>query len=52
MTIVDKQKQQPDINKDIEVSDLFHFSAIKIQVKHLDHLFRIYKIDRKRQSAE
>ena len=42
MTIVDKQKQQPDINKDIKVSDLFHFSAIKIQVKHLDHLFRIY----------
>lgn len=31
-----------DINKDIKVSDLLHFSAIKIQVKHLDHLFRIY----------
>jgi hypothetical protein len=42
MTIVDKQIQEPDINKDIKVSDLFHFSAIKIQVKHLDHLFRIY----------
>jgi hypothetical protein len=31
-----------DINKDIKVSDLFHFSVVKIQVKHLDHLFRIY----------
>jgi hypothetical protein len=31
-----------DINKDIKVSDLVHFSAVKIQVKHLDHLFRIY----------
>jgi hypothetical protein len=31
-----------DINKDIKISDLMHFSCIKIQVKHLDHLFRIY----------
>src|SRR5215216_4400962 len=31
-----------DINKDIKVSDLLHFSGVKIQVKHLDHLFRIY----------
>src|SRR5829696_3565344 len=31
-----------DINKDIKISDLLHFSAVKIQVKHLDHLFRIY----------
>jgi hypothetical protein len=34
--------QEADINKDIKVSDLLHFSAIKVQVKHLDHLFRIY----------
>jgi hypothetical protein len=33
---------EADINKDIKVSDLLHFSTIKIQVKHLDHLFRIY----------
>jgi hypothetical protein len=33
---------EADINKDIKVSDLLHFSATKIQVKHLDHLFRIY----------
>jgi hypothetical protein len=31
-----------DINKDIKVPDLLHFSGIKIQVRHLDHLFRIY----------
>jgi hypothetical protein len=31
-----------DINKDIKVSDLLQFSAFRIQVKHLDHLFRIY----------
>jgi hypothetical protein len=31
-----------DINKDIKISDLLHFSAVKIQVKHLDHFFRIY----------
>lgn len=31
-----------DINKDIKVSDLMHFSAIKIQVRHLDHILRIY----------
>jgi hypothetical protein len=31
-----------DINKDIKVSDLLHFSAIKVLVKHLDHLFSIY----------
>lgn len=31
-----------DINKDIKISDFFHFTGIKIQVKHFDHLFRIY----------
>jgi hypothetical protein len=31
-----------DINKDIKVTDLLHFSGIKIQVKHLDHVFRVY----------
>jgi hypothetical protein len=31
-----------DINKDIKVSDMLHFSAIKVQVKHLDHLFSVY----------
>jgi hypothetical protein len=40
--IMNWQLTECDINKDIKVSDLFHFSAIKIQVKHLDHLFSIY----------
>lgn len=31
-----------DINRDIKVSDCLHYTGIKIQVKHLDHLFRIY----------
>jgi hypothetical protein len=31
-----------DINRDIKLSHLLHYSAIKIQVKYLDHLFRIY----------
>ena len=31
-----------DINKDVKVSDLFHITGLKIQVKHMDHLFCIY----------
>jgi hypothetical protein len=31
-----------DINRDIKVSDLLHFAGVKIQVKHMDHLFRVY----------
>jgi hypothetical protein len=30
-----------DLNKDVKVSDLFHFTGLKIQVKHMDHLFSI-----------
>jgi hypothetical protein len=33
---------QCDINKDAKVSDALHFTATKVQVKHLDHLFSIY----------
>jgi hypothetical protein len=33
---------QCDINKDVRVSDWLQFTGLKIQVKHLDHLFRIY----------
>ena len=40
--ILEWELTECDINKDIKVSDLLHFTAIKIQVKHLDHLFRIY----------
>ena len=39
---MDWQLTECDINKDIKVSDLFHISAIKVQVRHLDHLFSIY----------
>jgi hypothetical protein len=31
-----------DINKDIKVSDWFHWTGLKIQVKHMDHLFSLY----------
>ena len=40
--IMDWQITECDINRDIKLSHLLHFSAIKIQVKYLDHLFRIY----------
>jgi hypothetical protein len=40
--IMDWHITEADINKDIKVSELFHFTAIKVQVRHLDHLFRIY----------
>ena len=40
--IMDWDITECDINKDIKVSHLLHFSAIKLQVKYLDHLFRIY----------
>jgi hypothetical protein len=31
-----------DINRDVRVSDLLHLSSIKVQIMHMDHLFRIY----------
>jgi len=31
-----------DINKDVKVSDWFHWTGLKIQVKHMDHLFSLY----------
>ena len=31
-----------DINKDIPVSDIFHFTGLKIQVRHFHHVLRIY----------
>jgi hypothetical protein len=33
---------QCDINKDIKVSEALQYTGIKIQVKHFDHLFRVY----------
>jgi hypothetical protein len=40
--IMDWHMTECDINKDIKLSHLLHLSVIKVQVKHLDHLFRIY----------
>lgn len=40
--VLEWQLTECDLNKDIKVTELLHFSGIKIQVKHLDHLFRIY----------
>jgi hypothetical protein len=31
-----------DINRDVKVSDLLHISCVKVQVKHMDQLFRVY----------
>src|SRR5918996_81398 len=31
-----------DLNKDIKISDFFHMTALKIRIKHLDHLLGIY----------
>jgi hypothetical protein len=31
-----------DINKDVKVSDWFHYTGLKTQVKHMDHLFSVY----------
>jgi hypothetical protein len=31
-----------DINRDVRVSDVLHISCVKVQVKHMDHLFRVY----------
>jgi hypothetical protein len=31
-----------DFNKDIKISDYFHMTALKIRIKHLDHLLGIY----------
>jgi hypothetical protein len=33
---------QGDINKDIKVGDALQYTGINIQVKHFDHLFRVY----------
>jgi hypothetical protein len=40
--IMDWQLTECDINKDIRVSDFFHATGLKIQVRHAHHLFRIY----------
>jgi hypothetical protein len=31
-----------DLNKDIRISDFFHMTALKIRIKHLDHVLGLY----------
>ena len=33
---------QCDFNKDIKISDYFHMTALKVRIKHLDHLLGLY----------
>jgi hypothetical protein len=40
--IMEWQLTQFDVNRDVKVSDWLQATGVKIQVKHLDHLFRIY----------
>jgi hypothetical protein len=40
--IMEWQLTQFDINKDIKVSDWFQYTGINTQIKHLDHVFRLY----------
>ena len=40
--ILEWELTQCDINKDIRVGDGLQYAGIKVQVKHFDHLFRIY----------
>jgi hypothetical protein len=40
--IMEWELTQCDINKDVNVSHLLHATGLKLQVKHYDHLFRIY----------
>ncbi len=40
--IMQWEMTQCDINKDIQVSDWLQYTGLKVQVRHLDHLFRVY----------
>ena len=40
--IIEWQLTGLDVNRDVSVSDWLQCTGLKIQVKHLDHLFRIY----------
>ena len=31
-----------DFNKDVKISDYFHMTALKVRIKHLDHLLGLY----------
>jgi hypothetical protein len=40
--VMDWQLTECDINKDVKVSGSFHFTGLKIQLKHMDRLLSIY----------
>ena len=40
--ILDWYITECDLNRDITVSDALHATRLNLQIKHLDHLFRIY----------
>lgn len=40
--IMEWELTECNINKDIKVSDWFHYTGLKIQVRHIDHLFCLY----------
>jgi hypothetical protein len=40
--VLEWELTQCDINKDVKVSQGLQYAGIKVQVKHFDHLFRIY----------
>jgi len=40
--ILEWELTQCDINKDIKVGESLQYTGLKVQVKHFDHLFRVY----------
>jgi hypothetical protein len=40
--ILEWELTQCDINKDVKVGEGLQYAGIKLQVKHFDHLFRVY----------
>ncbi len=41
-TVLEWELTECDINKDVKVNGSFHITGLKIQVKHMNHLFSIY----------
>ena len=42
LDISDWEVTECDLNKDIKISDFFHMTALKVRIKHLDHLLGLY----------
>ena len=40
--VMEWELNECDINKDVKVTGLFHYTGLKIQVKHMNHLFSLY----------